>query len=265
MGNRPRPTLPEVPTGGCIESLYASYVELCQSLSGGRFSKDPHTFAPRKFISPGLWRITEPEEIAETYERGLFRYSILQQRITIMKSQITEHFSSSPARPPVYVLRFDSPRGLAIHGFCTAVASKMFLDQVIRDDDYTWKSDYHIYVPTLELTISCSKLEEIAECTQSMTLPEPYPSLARQIRATPTHYDPPTTEQPTPKERKPKAERTPRPSTDGMTSIADIAEQLNIDPRTARQILRKLNTPKPDHGWSWADPSAIIKQIRGAL
>lgn len=266
MGHRSRPTLPEVPKGGSIEELFALYVEACQRLSGGRFSKDPHTFAPREFIRPGVWRITEPEEVQDTYERGLFRYSTLQQRVTIMARQSNEPFPSSPTRPPVYVIRFDSPRGLAIHGFCIPSAAKAFVDQVIRDDSYTWKSDYHIYLPDLELTVSCSKLEEVMECTTHFDLPIPYPSLARQIRATPTHYDPPTDEQPK-RERTPRTPResAPRPSTDGMTSIAEIAHTLGIDPRTARQLLRKTNTPKPDHGWSWADPAPIIEKLRGAL
>ena len=264
MGNRHRPTLPEVPQGGCIESLFAIYCELAQKLSGGRFSKDPHTFALRQFVRPGLWRITEPEEVQAAYERGLFRYSTLQQRVTIMARQSNEPFPSSPTRPPVYVIRFDSPRGLAIHGFCIPSAAKAFVDHVLRKDAYTWKSDYHLYVPDLELTISCSKLEEVMECTTHFDLPIPYPQLANQIRATPTHYDPPTAEQPArqPKERKPT---TPRPSADGLTSIADIAHTLNIDPRTARQLLRKTNTPKPEHGWAWADPTPIIEKLRGAL
>jgi len=47
-----------------------------------------------------------------------------------------------------------------------------------------------------------------------------------------------------------------RVSRDGLISIADICDELQIDPREARAHLRKLNEKKPDAGWAWDEKEA---------
>jgi len=55
------------------------------------------------------------------------------------------------------------------------------------------------------------------------------------------------------REPKPKRERVPRASREGLTTIQDLAAELDMKPRDARAKLRKAKIPKPDAGWAWAD------------
>lgn len=254
MAIKQRPTLPDLPTGGSIEEYYQEYCWHAMRLSGGRFSSNPHAYAQRQFIRPGLWRITEPEEILDAHRRGIFTLSTIKARIDQMSR--SEPFPSSPTRPPVYSIRFDSPRGLAIHSFCLAHVARTFIEHVIRTDDYNWKSDHHIHVPTLELTVSSHKLEEVMESTARFDLPAPYPQLANNIRNTPTHYEPAV--------KTTRPAQSPKTNTNA-TTLAQICSTLSIEPRNARQLLRKLKIDKPAAGWQWDDPTAILEKLRAAL
>lgn len=68
--------------------------------------------------------------------------------------------------------------------------------------------------------------------------------------------------------KKDKAEKKPRASKDGLTTLAEICTTLKIDPRDARAALRAAKIDKPDAGWAWAnakaapDIEAIVKKWR---
>lgn len=52
---------------------------------------------------------------------------------------------------------------------------------------------------------------------------------------------------------RPKKERVPRPSKEGLITISQIAEEMKMLPREARGVLRDSDYKKPDAGWAW-DP-----------
>lgn len=53
---------------------------------------------------------------------------------------------------------------------------------------------------------------------------------------------------------------------DGMTTIQDLCEELNVEPRIARRKLRASDILKPsDSGWMWKAGHADIKKVRELL
>lgn len=65
-------------------------------------------------------------------------------------------------------------------------------------------------------------------------------------------------------ERAHKREKRERAPKDGLTTVAQIAENLGVDARDARVALRKLKLEKPASGnWSW--PAAEAKQIEAQI
>lgn len=65
------------------------------------------------------------------------------------------------------------------------------------------------------------------------------------------------------KAKTPKAERTPRPSREGLTPIATVAEEFGHTAKDARGLLRSINFPKPPQGWAF--PAKDLPSIRAAL
>lgn len=57
--------------------------------------------------------------------------------------------------------------------------------------------------------------------------------------------------------------RSSRPQrSEDNTTVAELAEELGMEPRQARQILRKAKTPKPPQGWEWPEDEVdAIKEI----
>jgi SPP1 gp7 family putative phage head morphogenesis protein len=49
---------------------------------------------------------------------------------------------------------------------------------------------------------------------------------------------------------------------EGHISLSQIAQMRGVDPKNARALLRKLNIPKPEHGWSWpASEAGVIGEM----
>lgn len=171
----------------------------------------------------------------------------------------TDHFPSSPARPPRHNLTFinTNTQAYASHGFCTPTATSTFLHLVLRyikpdytDDDITWHGSKRLSLPAYGLTIQATDLEEIYDVPASshIELPHPYPSYAARIAGqNPDAFLMPRKAKELPKPAKstpaPKT-RTPKSSPEG-TTIAELASRLNLTPSKARQILRKHSIAKP--------------------
>lgn len=70
-----------------------------------------------------------------------------------------------------------------------------------------------------------------------------------------------------PKERQaPKRHKTTKaPQSSNQVTVAQIAEQLNIQPNKARNILRKANIKKPEQGWTFNTNDPMIQTIRKLL
>lgn len=255
MARRRRSTLPELPRdcqGITLEEAWAYYLEVFRKPSS--FQVDPHTFAPRVFVRPNLWRIPDPQDpeaFLDHFERGLLTYQSLSTRLNLMR----EAFPSSPQRPPRYSIRFDSPRGLAIHGFCIPEAAKAFIDRVIAHTAYRWVNDRAIQ--SNDITISSNELEDIMETTTHFSLPSPYPSLVAQIRG----------EALEPANSEPAPALAPRPkgSTGKQSNgVSELASLLGLNPSATRARLRKSGMAKPAAGWAWTSDELqlIAKRLK---
>lgn len=179
--------------------------------------------------------------------------------------------------------------------FAQLYAAKHFLEIIIDGDEYTWQTwspakgiaTQPLLVTSRGLTIRGYGLEDAIEHTFTReeqnfkfdaTDRATYGNICRleQISmlglqtTTPTVTTPdhliktPSKAPSAPRQRPastPKASKTP-----GMITIAEIAQELSMEPRVARGILRTTNTPKPSIGWVWndVDSKAIITLLKGA-
>lgn len=200
--------------------------------------------------------------VINLYQRGLLKPAILKERIDSLKRIIMkydQHFPSSPQRTPKYGVFFRDLSGsrLSQHGFCTAVAMKAFVDEVIRylDEKPRWLNPQEMQVGSIH--IRSIQLEEIMETNGSIVLPYPYTSYAAQIAGRITDVSIPI-EDDAPKQRKERTKREPQAPrakrSEGSTSASDIASTLGLEPSAARRILRAANVEKP---YAWTDQSDI--------
>lgn len=271
--------------------------------NGSRFktAEELDTFAPRKFIGVRrtsgdrrqLWRIPEAEDeeaIEEMKWRGLWDAKTLYIRNDYMAKSLyqeliakgmDEAFPSSPTRPPRFGFHFFRDGDFAaFHNFYGRYAAKRFIDQVLDGNDFTWVDDATIRTTSGDPIITIraehfTDMEAVMEHEDSKLeeqweLPIPYTGYARAIRRLP-QFIPGEHEQrdDTPTPAKPKRERAPKRAAtrksvgDDMMTIGQLADELGMSAREARGILRKSNTPKPDHGWAW--PKNEVDAIRKLL
>lgn len=284
---RNRPALPEVPTA----ALWETHLRLARKLyNNSRFKgpEDLHAFAPRKFIGVvgpdrrQLWRIPEaedPDAIEEMKRRGLWSTSTLTERNWYMAHTLTEQltaqgmdhpFPASPTRGPRFGLKFintDDGR-LAFHNFYGRFAAKRFLDLVISNDPYTWLDDNTILIANrikvqgeLKTDLEAIIEHEDDKLERQWEMAAPYPQFAMSIRG--ERPEPPTDKpqvEPRPTRAKAPGPRKAPPT--GLVTVAQLADELGITSREARQRLRKSNIAKPDGGWQWpADDAAKIKEL----
>lgn len=207
-----------------------------------------------------------------------------------MALKLPEPFPSSPHRPPKITMHFTrADKNIATHGFCQPYAARYFFDAIVQKDKFKWRDDDTIIIPSLDnLVINCDKLEDVLDHKlgpkeREWELPEPYTSYAQSIRTgervliSPKRSHRADGEQKSPsfafaeagrdqrKRSLRQSQQRARASRDGLTSLADICAELKLDPREARQTLRKSNTPKPDAGWAWPDKEipGIKKLLKG--
>jgi len=185
---------------------------------------------------------------------------------------------------------------LNFHRFAALYAAKKFLEIVIDGDDYTWDTfspakgvpSVPVLVTSRGLTIRGYGLEEALEheytkeeeafrfdaLDEGLYARIPHDGPQGTPRGTqdtpPTVVAPEDSAKASRREAKaPRAPSAPRPTkvkvVEGLTTIAQIAADLGMEPRVARGILRDNNTPKPASGnWAWADPTPIIALLKGA-
>lgn len=202
----------------------------------------------------------------ELKERGLYNETILKERNAYMAtSQKLEPFSSSPAKPPKCSLRFEWPDTgqMQLRTFRGIWGAKLLYDFLTEFKAVRWLDDKKLVVNETGLVISSPELEQIVEYKlkkdeEQYQWPEPFFSEINAFKKRTTvkasrGNDRPERKKPNMEERpkREKKERVPRPSKDGLVSIGDIADEMKIEPRIARGILRDTKTPKPDAGWAW--------------
>lgn len=216
-----------------------------------------------------------------------FPDAIIQGRINHLKqvrnlektTMLPKPFPSSPSIKPQHVLKItkaDDPNVLLVLGFAAAYSAVAFIGECCNHKmgKLKWKDKDTVILPG-NLLMSSDTIEDLFEYELSkeendFELPEPYSTHAKNIlEGKPFTTSQPNTEsaeRPTREPREPSEPRTPRTpksSRDGLVTLATICEEIGIEPRDARMILRKKFASKPDAGWCW--PDNVANDIRKLL
>lgn len=214
----------------------------------------------------------------ELKERGLYDENILIERNDYMASaQTLEPFASSPSKPPKCSLRIEWPDlgKMQIRTFRGLWGAKLLYDFLVEFKAVRWLTETKLIVDETGLLVSSPELESIVEYKlkkdeETYQWPEPFLSEITAFKNRTSIKSSKGNDHQLPdgekrKERVPKEkkERVPRPSKDGLISIGDIADEMKIEPRIARGILRDSKTPKPDAGWAW--PKTEVDAIKALI
>lgn len=207
------------------------------------------------------------------------------------------HAPSSPYRNPVchfYLQARDSdqqPTFFFTIGYAALYAGHRFITELlnnIEDCETHWLDNDQLLVthtPTLSTLLIKGELEDAIEyqpTKEEAAWTIPHPDSLSLRRATMFYLTPTSTtvdrstsstesEEPAgsrskPKSQPPKRHKTTKaPAQSDQITVAQIAEQLNIQPNKARNILRKANLTKPEGGWTFNTNDPMIDQIRKLL
>ena len=232
--------------------LHTEYVRLCRTLSGGRFTSTPSTFAIREFLGVKngrqIWRLLEDVEVANL---GWLTQSVLIARIDLMSRQMMPQ-PSCPQTPPTHSLTIIPGTGrletISARGIdCTAI----IFQAIVKGYAYKWLSDNEVEVPDLDLLIRSNDLDEIAEAEEGPYYMDTM-MLRRIARWRGEHVPTPTAEfydeeKPVKRERKTRTKSEPTkaaPRTDGAKLSGADRRKLRAAglkaPYSAEDIARVL-------------------------
>lgn len=204
---------------------------------------------------------------------------------------LPEPFPASPSRPPKYTLWFTKKGDTkAIINFAATYSAKRFVDEVVQKTSYKWKDDYTIVLST-GLEIQCEpNLDKIIEYVYpelegDWKLPTPYDRIAQMIRT--GNYEKIDSVLPSSQVHDVKEDggfksgRVAMKGTNqqqvtkksvskgdvpkGWLTLADVCTAAKVDPREARQQLRK-HWKKHDAGWVFdpKDKAKVIAVVKGS-
>lgn len=175
-------------------------------------------------------------------------------------------YPSPPSRLGKYVIYFKKLDKFGVMIFAACYAATKFLELLIGEDDYdyirhpekfkTEDLDGHRIQTDSNMQIWGVYLREMLEHEytakeEEFELPDEYHNTVEFYRS-----DRPAPKRSQVSETKKKSSR---PSRDGLVTIGDIADELEITPREARAKLRgKIS--KPAAGWAW--PSDEVDKIK---
>lgn len=198
------------------------------------------------------------------------------------RSSLPEPLPSSPHRPASHVFYcFKGEKALVVSWAARYAAYQFIAHLVEGEGPYKWtkrrtKSGFvikHGVEFESGLRIEVNEPRELEETLEGpdpteqeseYELPDPFPQQIEMLK----HWDEARIEAAREKSlrgRKSRAgvdNKTPRPSKEGLTTIQSLGEELGIDPRECRVILRK-HSSKPDAGWAW--PEGEVGAIRDLL
>jgi hypothetical protein len=186
------------------------------------------------------------------------------------RSTLQEPWSSSPTRPPRYVLKcynHETGKLYLVNSYALYAARKIF-DAVVGAKDWTRNGNA---VTCHDIDITSDEMDAIVkhEYTpeeKAWDLPLPYPHDINQFLHDVRRPRKDDDEAPAPKPTKPAPVKTSKPeSKRGEVTIQHICDELKMLPRDARAILRKAKVDKPAGGWAgdakWgADIKAILQK-----
>lgn len=175
--------------------------------------------------------------------------------------------ASAPTSFNKHFMYINKNDGLMAVGFRATYAAKKFLDILLGDDEVNLTrgntGDEDTIVSSSGIRVRCTEIMEIlnyklSEKETEWQLPESGNGVsvasAMNFRNSSCIHQEKSTESSStePRVKAEKKEKTPKPSKEGLITIAQLAEELKIEPRDARVILRKMKIPKPGLGWCWA-------------
>lgn len=206
------------------------------------------------------------------------------------------HYPSSPTRPPKAHFYFTGlkPDGTEhfffTHAYGAMYAAAHWLQRIMDEAEgkLSWLSTECIRIyheDTGYSIIIKGELEEAAEyefTKEEKAWTPPFPDSKQLSRAilyhipkaelspqptSPTEEPDEKPKEPTPARSTsaPKRHKTTKPAPDGTVTVAQIAEQLNIQPNKARNILRKASVAKPAGGWTFKTDDPMVKKITELL
>ena len=199
--------------------------------------------------------------------------------VDYMAKAVTDKLGLPPAFPQAlstihsnYGFYVKRGKRSSFFNFHSTYAAKKFLDYVIADLPFVWITTGRIEVDdTIVIREEMAgQLENAIEHEYTPNearweIPEPMRSYyagaigrALPVESAPAPVSPPVRERP-----KPTAPRPAKNTTGTLVTIADIAQELSIDAREARALLRKAKVDKPGSSWAWdaADAAAIKKKL----
>lgn len=176
-------------------------------------------------------------------------------------------------KPPAIVLycyRTDGSFRMITGHFAELWSARRFVEVLLNADPFVWEEQRMTSDPQLltqrGIRVRGAQLEQImaydyTDATRDLSLDDSDVRRARQIMT--ALPDPDEVREAIDQARAERKERLVRPKVDreGKVTISDIAEELDMEPREARAILRSLKIEKPLGGWLF-DPTEVevIKQ-----
>jgi len=191
---------------------------------------------------------------------------------------IASPYASAPRHPARYVLYLtrvgDASTSCMVKAFAAPYVARKFLDALLADDGYVWQDETTIRSETGVVVSTRWFPDALRACVEhrytaaetAWTLDSTSASHARLFRHGPDVReaaaggveDVVRTPRPAPQPRAPR---------DGLVTVADIAAELGVEPRVARQALRGLGVEKPAAGWAWpaSEAAAVAARVKAAL
>lgn len=174
-------------------------------------------------------------------------------------------YGAAPYRPNKHFMYLKKDDNILNIGFGADYSAKKFLNLLIGKDEVhktrgiTGKED--TLVTSSGVIIRCETIDEIlnhefTKAEEEWELPDSgnmgTSTQALAFRSSTIKSDDgPVKVLSEPKVRAEKVERKPKPSKEGLVSIAEIAAEIKMDARDARAILRQQKVVKPEVGWYW--------------
>ena len=172
---------------------------------------------------------------------------------------------------PIEVRADRADGAMCLYMFAQEYSARWFIDCIVGKKKITWKDTRTIVTEGETYKIRSPHLEELMEYEykgkeKQWEPPEPWLSEYKRFaglivgpRRTASNSHELQSEPKAPRVAKPTE---PRP--DGLVSIGDIAEELGLEPRDARKLLREKKIEKPAHG-AWAWPKNAVDGIKKLL
>lgn len=231
-----------------------------------RLSGKIHPSSPK--ISGDL---ADPDEITETDNSVLKQKAteIMMDINTLLNTTNSDPVPSSPTRQPVIniILKDHEHNRLFTASLASIGGAKRVCDWAISDRPVKWLDDNKLRIGdnvTLTTDIKPDGLSHVLEhdlTTKELNWPLPpdYMRIIHQLFTPPiTPVEAPAIKPATKPATKHTTSTRPtkKATPSGFLDLPAILKNTDIDPKEARQALRKSSTPKPTCGWKWPKDEA---------